>query len=278
VVKDQEFKTRKGSNLDPGEDYYSMPYVTVENKQTYYAGDYSQPGMPLIFCHGSGGGHHHWLYQLKSLSGKVNPIAVDLPGHGRSEGKPFNSVALYRDWLHSFSQAAGLDPFIPAGHSLGGAVALDYALHYSDHIYGLILVGTGSRLRVLPAFLDTLRDGTVPADFSAFLYGPAASEELLEKGREEVASCAADIYYADLSACDQFDVSSELQQIGKPVLIICGTEDRLTPVKYSYFLAEKLPWSRIEIIEGAGHMVMLEKPEAVNEAIVRFINELAVNR
>jgi len=251
-----------------------MPCLKVNSKPVYYAGDHSLPGVPIVFCHGSGGRHHHWLYQLKGLKGKANPIAVDLPGHGRSAGQPLHSVALYRDWLHQFSQAAGLDQFIPAGHSLGGAIAIDYALHYPEQVTGLILVGTGSRLRVLPAFLEALRAGTVPADFSDFLYGPAAPEQLLTKGREEVASCAPEIFYADLSACDNFDVSPQLPRITIPALIICGTEDRLTPVKYSRFLEEQLPWSRIEIIEGAGHMVMLEKPEAVNEAINRFITEL----
>jgi pimeloyl-ACP methyl ester carboxylesterase len=252
-----------------------VPYINVDGRKTYYSGDNSREGTPVVFCHGSGGGHHHWLFQIRDLKKPINPLAVDLPGHGHSEGDPLNSVADYRDWLHSFSQAAGIGNFIPAGHSLGGAIAIDYALHYPDHILGLILVGTGSRLRVLPAFLDALREGKVPLDFADFLYGPDAAEELREKGREEVASCAASVYLADLSACDHFDVSSELPRISKPALIICGTEDRLTPVKYSRFLDEKIPWSRIEIIEGAGHMVMLEKPLEVNRAIVRFVEELA---
>ena len=251
-----------------------MPFVNVQGKKVYYAGDNSLGGSPVIFCHGSGGGHHHWLYQLKSLRNPVNPLAVDLPGHGRSEGDALHSVAAYRDWLHDFSQAIGIDKFIPAGHSLGGAIALDYAIHYPDHTSGLILVGTGSRLRVLPDFLDSLREGTVPPDLADLLYSQEADEELLVKGREEVAACAASVYYADLSACDRFDISSELPRISVPALIICGTDDRLTPVKYSRFLADNIPWSRIEIIEGAGHMVMLEKPDQVNNAISAYVKEL----
>ncbi len=252
-----------------------MPFVNVDGKKTYYAGDNSHSGTPVIFCHGSGGGHHHWIYQIKNLKKRVNPLAVDLPGHGRSEGEALNTVSAYRDWLHSFRQATGIDWFIPAGHSLGGAIALDYALHYPDHTLGLILVGTGSRLRVVPAFLDALREGTVPLDLADLLYSREASVELLNKGREEVKACAASVYYADLSACNSFDVSGELFRINVPALIICGADDRLTPVKYSQFLADNIPRSRIVIIEGAGHMVLLEKPDPVNESIYSFVAELA---
>lgn len=251
-----------------------MPLISVQGKKTYYAGNNNPGGYPVIFCHGSGGGHHHWLYQLKNLRRPVNPLAVDLPGHGRSDGDALNSVAAYRDWLHDFSRAIGCGRFIPAGHSLGGAIALDYAVHYPDNIPGLILVGTGSRLRVLPAFLDSLQEGNVPPELADFLYGPDADDELLTRGREEVASCAASVYYADLSACDCYDISSELPRISVPALVICGTDDRLTPVKYSRFLADNIPRSRIELIAGAGHMVMLEKPDPVNNAIQTFVDEL----
>lgn len=248
-----------------------MPYINIDGKKVYYAGYSQTEGTPIIFCHGSGGGHHHWLYQLKGLKGKVNPLAVDLPGHGRSEGEPADDIATYRDWLHLFAKALNLSPFVAAGHSMGGAIALDYALNYPEDILGLILVGSGGRLRVLPAFLETLQGGVVPAALADFLYCPDAPQELLQKGREEVASTAASIYHADLSACDKFDVTDKLERINQQVMMICGSEDRLTPVKYSHFLAEKLPSGRVEVIDGAGHMVMIEKPEEVNQVIETFI-------
>ncbi len=208
------------------------------------------------------------------MKGNANPLAVDLPGHGRSEGVPENEISAYRDWLHRFVETIGLGPFIPAGHSMGGAIALDYALHYPEEVLGIILVGSGGRLRVLPAFLESMREGTVPGTLFESLYGPETSDELLEKGREELESTAASIYYSDFCACDKFDLIEELPKIKQPALIICGSEDCLTPVKYSHFLEDKLPRGRVEIIDGAGHMAMLENPEAVNRAIARFIEEL----
>jgi len=251
-----------------------LPHLELDNHRYYYAGDINRAGTPLIFCHGSGGRHHHWLYQLKGLKETANPIALDLPGHGRSEGNPSDDIAVYRNWLHRIIEINGLERPVIAGHSMGGAIAIDYALQYPDDYLGLILVGSGGKLRVLPSFLEELEKGTVPDALSEYLYGPSASRELLEKGKKEAKDTAASIYYADLSACDKFDAMDKLHQITKPVLIVCGSEDRLTPVKYSRYLEEKLPDSKVELIDGAGHMVMLEEPDQVNQAIIKFIKQL----
>lgn len=250
-----------------------MPYLEFDGAKYYYAGTYNPEKPTIIFCHGSGGAHHHWLFQLKGLKGKYTVIAVDLPGHGRSEGLPSNEISFYRDWLHRFSEALGSGPFIAAGHSMGGAIALSYALHYPVKTRGVILIGSGGRLRVLPAILDTLKSGTVPSNFADFLYSPDSPPEMLEKGREEVASTDSSIYYADLCACNQFDIMEQLGHIAQPALIICGEADQLTPEKYSHFLDNKLPDSTLEIIGGAGHMVMVEKPEEVNRAIDNYMQQ-----
>lgn len=252
-----------------------MPYLELKGNRVFYAGDRNREQVPVLFCHGSGGRHQHWLYQIKGLKDVANPIAVDLPGHGRSEGSPENEISAYREWLHSFAEAMGLGPFIAAGHSMGGAIALDYTMHYPEQIIGVILIGSGGRLRVLPDFLETLRQGAFPNTFFDFLYGPEASTELLEKGRGEIESTDTSIYYADLCACDKFDAMEYLPSIKQPVLIICGSEDLLTPVKYSKYLKDKVPRGQVDIIAGAGHMVMLEKPEAVNRAIKHFIEQLS---
>ncbi len=253
-----------------------MPYLEIDKKKAYYSGNKNRNGIPLLFCHGSGGGHHHWHYQFKALPPSVNPLAVDLPGHGRSEGAALDCISLYRDWIHRFSRALEIQNFILAGHSMGGAIALAYNLQYPEEVRGLILAGTGARLRVLPAFLEELRQHNVPETMLEYLYAPDAPEELLNLGRREMENTDPAVYLADLTACDNFDIKDNLHQIEVPGLIICGSEDRLTPVKYSQFLKEKLPQSRLEIIDGAGHMVMLEKPETVNRSIAQFIEEVLI--
>ena len=84
-----------------------------------------------------------------------------------------------------------------------------------------------------------------------------------------------EVIYSDFEACDKFNVMSRLKEIKLPTLIICGLEDQVTPVKYSEYLKNNIPNSRLEIIANAGHMVMLEKPEELNERLEKFIKELA---
>ena len=252
-----------------------MPYTEVKGEQYFYSGNTQKEGLPLLFIHGSGGTHRHWLYQLKDLGGKINPLALDLPGHGRSAGTPSDNVAVYRDWVHEFASSLGLANFVLAGHSLGGAIVMDYALHYPGNLAGLILVGTGGRLRVAPAILESFRAGKPPAGMTDFAYGPQASAELLAQARLETESVAADIFLADFTACDRFDRLEQVSQITLPTLIICGTVDRLTPAKYSRYLEQLLPQGEMVEVEEAGHMVMLEAPNVLNRAVTLFMEKLA---
>ena len=249
-----------------------MPYVTVAGAQIFYAqrrgGDRS-----LLFIHGAGGNHRFWAHQLRALKG-INAYALDLPGHGRSEGEGFKTIAAYRDFVSSFLEALALERAILVGHSMGGAIALDFALHHPNRTQGLILVGTGARLRVLPAILSGIL-----ADFDAavdliceWAYAPDAPEELVRQGRRQMKETPPEVLYGDFAACDAFDVMADLERISCPTLVICGTQDRLTPPKYSTYLRDHIPGAELVLVEGVGHMVMLERPEEVSQAMQGFIS------
>ena len=248
-----------------------MPYLALEGVNYFYGGSTGKEGAAVVFCHGSGGSHRHWHNQLRGLSGKFNTLAVDLPGHGSSGGEPKTDIGAYSAFLHRFIRELGLEQVYLAGHSMGGAVALDYALNRPADLLGLILVGAGGRLRVAPAIMDVLRSGKELTDMASYAYGPKATPDMLEQGSREMEAIPPAVYLADFTACDNFDIMDLLPRIEIPVLIICGSEDRLTPVKYSRYLLEKLPTSELEEIEGAGHMVMLEEPDKVTRAIDIFL-------
>ncbi len=248
-----------------------MPYLNLKDgSKLFYREENPEGEITLLFCHGSGGNSKHWLFQ-RDLPNNIRKLFVDLPGHGQSEGSPRNRVSDYREVIKVMADELQLAPFFMAGHSLGGAITLDYARCYPDELQGIILVSTGARLRVLPSILETFRQKEVFPDMPHFIYGSNADPALIEESWREIRETPPEVFYADFTACDYFDMMSDLPGISIPALVLVGDEDRLTPLKYSQYLAENLSQVQLYVIEGAGHMVMLEKPAEVNKHIDSWI-------
>jgi pimeloyl-ACP methyl ester carboxylesterase len=169
-------------------------------------------------------------------------------------------------------QALDLPPAVVIGHSMGGALALAMALDAPSRVAGIVLVGTGARLRVHPLLLEATASGRVPNEtlstLVAWWYSPDASPRLRELASRGLAGTNTEVLHGDFLACDGFDVMDRLGAIDRPALVIVGEDDHMTPVKYARFLSEHLPRARLEVIPAAGHMVMLEQPEAV-ESVLR---------
>ena len=251
-----------------------MPYVTIVGERAFYAlyqGDVLGK-RNLVLVHGAGGSHLDWPAPLRRLR-ETNVYALDLPGHGRSEGTGRSSITAYRDFLFAFLDAMDLEKAIVVGHSMGGAIALDFALHYPGHVDGLILVGSGARLRVAPAILTgILSDFEATVDLVCdYAFGPSASEQLKRLGRQRLLNTPPEVSHGDYTACDAFDVMGRLGEVRCPTLVIGGTADRLTPPKYSVYLRDHIPGAELVLVDAAGHMVMLEKPEVVARAISKFV-------
>jgi pimeloyl-ACP methyl ester carboxylesterase len=165
---------------------------------------------------------------------------------------------------------------IVAGHSMGGAVAMEAAIQYPEKLEALILVGSGARLRVSPEIFKSLETNfnSAAEQLVRGCYGPGSSKKLLKWGLEHLLNELPEVVLADFRACHDFDRMDEIAQIKKPVLVLCGSEDSMTPAKYSQYLAENLPSATLRIIEGAGHMAMVEKPFEVNASILKFLAAL----
>jgi pimeloyl-ACP methyl ester carboxylesterase len=265
-----------------------MPVVKVGDLELYWAGVLRPEGGVLVMVHGAGGNHSHWWPQiahLRSVTG-WSLVALDLPGHGRSGGEAQSRIPAYAEAVFGAVEALlrreGVPdpmsvhgrPVVVAGHSMGGAIALEMALSRPGALAGLILVGTGARLRVLPSALEKMSRGERDETLLEMAYGPEAAPELRERGRAEYRSVPVEVLYRDYSACDRFDRMAEVSSLRLPVLVVVGAEDALTPLKYSRYLADRLG-GRLRLIPGAGHMVMLEKPAEVNRAIADFLLSLA---
>jgi len=229
--------------------------------------------MKLIFIHGAGNTGLVWHYQTECFA---DSEAISLPGH--PQGKPCTSIDDYAQWLHRYVHDKGYSELILAGHSMGGAVAQMYALSFPADVKGLVLIGTGARLRVRPDFLKLLEDGIdAPAEWLKNLIEPLynrVAPEIREKVINGVVSVGATVQLNDFRCCDKFDIMDKVHQIEAPTLVICGTEDDMTPVKYSQYLVNKIIGAKLVVIEGGSHHCFLEKPLEVNREIDKLLKSL----
>lgn len=228
--------------------------------------------MKLVFVHGAGNSSLTFYYQLRHFR---NSKAIDLPGH--PVGKPCTSIDGYVEWVRGFNTARRYKDIVLCGHSMGGAIAMRYALLYPEELKGLILMGTGAKLRVDPSFLEQCRE-------------PGAdNSEWLKHQKTSYSGVEADIYRVlvqraqeigpqveliDLLSCDQFDVMQEVGNIRLPTEIICGEADEITPVKYSNYLTRQIEGAHQDIIADADHFVQLKQYQQVNTKIEEFLHRI----
>lgn len=235
----------------------------------------SGKGEKILFIHGAGGNAKSWFYQTEGLKSQSEVVAVDLPGHGRaSVSNGCTSIEEYRDSVHSALSLSGIEKCYISGHSMGGAIAMSFALTFPDIVKGIVLVGTGAKLKVFTQILEGIMKNKEKTLSSIIEYAVSKNAPAsLKKGCfDEMMKCSPEVIYGDFLACDRFNAMQILNTINLPTLIICGTEDALTPPKYSVYLHENIKGSRLVLIKDAGHMVMMEKPDEVNNAIIEFVN------
>lgn len=249
-----------------------MAYCQVNGKKIFY-NENSSPSRndsAVLFIHGAGGSSEVWANQLSQIKG-YRLLALDLPGHGHSEGNAMNDIKDYSRFIADFIETLGLKSVILAGHSMGGGIVLECALSEPEWLKGIVVVDSGARLRVKTETLEQLAEGKLPFDIIPYLYSRNSAPEILSQALEEMKSVPAEVYLADFQACDAFDRSKDIQNINIPACILCGEYDQMTPPKYSQTLHEALSMSTYVIIPSSGHMSMLENPEAVNKAIAESI-------
>jgi pimeloyl-ACP methyl ester carboxylesterase len=228
----------------------------------------------FVFIHGAGGTRKVWRHQTSVFP---DSLAVDLPGHPRGSG--CDAIPEYAEFVTERIVEGKLAPAIPVGHSMGGAIAIEIALARPELLAGVVLVGSGARLRVTPVIKEEVaRDYAHAAEVIAeWAYSPKTDRKLKNASIQELLEVPAAVTYGDFQACDRFDRMNEIGRIVLPTLIVCGEDDALTPVKYSQYLQDKIPNSRLVIVPEAGHSVMLEKPEALNAALKSFILDLRIS-
>lgn len=256
-----------------------MAYAQIGHTRIHFVEQGPSPASnlsPIVFIHGAGGSHQVWLQQLRAVGRRRRAIAVDLPGHGRSNGSGADRIEAYRDIVVEFLAALGLDRSIAVGHSMGGAIIQSLALAHPGLLAAIVLVGTGARLRVHPQFFTGLHDDPQRTLELMARWGraPGAPAEALTQDAAAMLRTPIPVIEADLRACDAFDLMEQVKAISLPTLVICGTDDLMTPPKYAEYLHHQIKGSQLASIPAAGHMVMLEQPDEVSRSIEAFVERL----
>jgi len=237
----------------------------------------------VIFLHGSGMDRTVWSLQTRWFAHHGRAVlAVDLPGHGASEGPPLPSIEALAKWVIGLMDAAKLEKAALVGHSLGALVALAAAAVAPTRIWALALLGAAARMPVHPDLLQAARDQDHKAiDLVAawgfgrrahFGGGQAPGLWMMGSGIRLLERAAAGVLANDLAACDAYhDALDAARKLRCPTRLICGAIDRMTGVSGGRELAAAIDGAQLVTIANAGHMMMVEQPDQTLAALREIV-------
>ena len=226
----------------------------------------------LILIHGAGMDATVWQLQSRYLAHRhVRVFAVDLPGHGRSEGVAIETISDMADWIIAFMDAAGIDAASIAGHSMGSLISIEVAAKIGERATHVGLLGSAAEMPVHPDLIKAAEEGgrLAPGLITDWGFGavphkgghPQPGLWAMGAGEQLVRDAAPGVLAKDLIACN--DYKTALQSAAKitaPLHVISGDEDKMTPVKNAKPLLDAIPNTTLTVLSQTGHMMMIERP------------------
>ena len=287
-----------------------MPKVSIRNGEMSYgfngvSGDVNSPKIVLI--HGAGGQEIDWpmawrttknssrstgltqgnLGVIRLFNAGLNDYSiytVDLPGHGKSEGKSKSSISEYSIDIVDFLDAMELENVCLVGHSMGAAIALNVSLSQHWRVCSMVAIGGASKMIVNDALLEGLQntfeatvDSIVKYSWHKKTGAVADSQQMAaffrEKAKQRILDAGSETVYRDFLACSRFDLSERVGEIDIPVLVIASDCDRMVPLNVSWEMAESIKDSYFVSLENCGHFQHIEQTGKVAAALVNFLSK-----
>lgn len=259
-----------------------MEFSVDGNRAYAYTGARGfDPNKPsVVFIHGGGLDHSVWILQSRYFAHHgYNALALDLPGHGRSEGPLQTRIEAMADWIIRAVGEFGLSRYAVAGHSMGALVALETAAGDPDRVEVAVLIGVSVPMPVTDALLSAAKAD----DHSAFdmvnLWGHGYGAQLggnpspgmwMTGGAVRLLERSGPgVLYNDLNACNEYQSGLDSAAAVKaPVRVILGKNDIMAPPKAARELIAALRVVKVTEISDCGHMLMAEQPDRVLDAML----------
>lgn len=254
----------------------------IENKSVYVSDagqgiDNSKD--TIVFLHGSGLSHIVWSLTEQFFSNnKFNVMSVDLPGHGNTEGPCLDSIEKISDWLEKVFIKLNLNKIIIVGHSQGCLEALEYSFKYKSRLKKIVFIGGSYRMPVNKDLIDLASNGDIDAvklmmkwsyEGSKKFIGGNPIEKIIQSPRD-----ISEILAVDLIACDNYsNGSNAAKAINCPALLVFGELDKMVNLENGKKFSNLVKNSTTNVINGSGHMIMIEKAFEMREKILEFLNK-----
>jgi pimeloyl-ACP methyl ester carboxylesterase len=259
---------------------------TVDGRRAfaYTAAHALDPAKPsVVFAHGAGLDHSWFGLQSRYFGyhGR-NVLALDFPGHGRSEGPPLADVPALADWTMRLLDAANIAKAAIVGHSMGSLVALEAAARHPSRVEKIALLGTAYPMRVSDAFLQAAKDDRQDAYDMETIWGHAPQVPLGGNPNPgmwmygdtlaRLSRLAPGVLHTDLKACHEYGGGEAAAAALKcPSLFVLGRRDQMTALKAGAAFAKTVPGSKVVEIAPSGHSLMAESPDGVLDALAAFL-------
>ncbi len=260
----------------------NKPGIKVDGKAVFAsdAGRLFDAGLPvLVFLHGAGMNHSVWALQSRYFAHHgYNVLAVDLPGHGRSEGPALTAIGDMADWVWRLVDAVGAKKAALVGHSMGAFIALEAAARAPERVRALGLIATGLKMPVHPALQKAADAGQHLAYEFVVDWGFGARSHLgghRPPGMWMMGAAMRILEHdgkgslgGDFAACAAYEgAAAAAAKVACPAVVVAGADDRMTSPKAGRAIADLIDGARFEIVD-CGHMMMIEKPDETLDALI----------
>lgn len=260
-----------------------MSFCHVEGKRIFFESEGN--GRPIVLIHGAGQDTTSWRYNIPHFAESHRVVALDLPGHGKSEVvlPPINVTADYARCVWKFIEELRLERPVLMGHSMGSGICLTVALEHGEKIGGMVAVDGADKVvgvfapEIYQSYLESPLELMLEMTMESFrsLCSKSTPQARIEEIAQDLLRIHPRVTAGDTQAFDSFDISSRSPSIKTPVLFISGSDDFLVTPEMVRASAKKIRGSKVVVLDGVGHFPHTEAPDRFNREVSEFLRAIA---